>query len=423
MDTNLLLLVLGVVIVLSFFFNNIAKRTNIPAVLMLMILGYGIGYFVPQNDTYTGFLQVTLSLLGTIGVILIVLEASLDLHLDRKKMPMILAALGLAASLLGISSWLITLPMVYLLGMGWLQAWLYSVPLAVMSSAIIIPSIGRLSKESKEFLTFEAAFSDIFGIILFYALAGAADPDHEGSVFLGSLGEIIITGILSLLITYGLVFLFKAIQGHVKLFFLIAVLLALYGAGKWFHLSPLLLILVFGLSLNNKSLFFPERIAFMIDDEIFKDIVRDFRVITLESSFLVRTFFFVVFGMSIELTPMLDPTVWIISGICLAAIYLTRVLGLKLIKRPTLMPELFVAPRGLITVLLFYSIPLNMEMENFNKGILVLTILFTSFVMTFGLIWDANKQAKTRKSEAANTAASSKLPPAAVAVSPESDLE
>jgi len=168
----------------------------------------------------------------------------------------------------------------------------------------------------------------------------------------------------------------------------------LYGGMKYLHYSPLLLILIFGLGLNNKDLFFQGRLAYLIHDETFDGIVKDFRFITLESAFVVRTFFFVVFGMSIELAPLADIWVWIITAIAVVAIYGTRFAGLKIAGRQV-KPEIFIAPRGLITVLLFYGMPSSMISEEFNTGILVLTILATSFVMSYGLIMNGRNKGET----------------------------
>lgn len=281
-----------------------------------------------------------------------------------------------------------------------------------MSSAIIIPSIGSLSDESKEFLTFEASFSDILGIILFYALAGAAGASEEDSfVVLGSVGDVGITIVLSFILTYVLIIAFQSVKGHVKLFFLIAILLALYGGMKYLHYSPLLLILIFGLGLNNKELFFQGRLAYLIHDETFDEIVKEFRFITLESAFVVRTFFFVVFGMSIELAPLTDVWVWIITGIAVVAVYGTRFVGLKVAGRQ-INPEIYIAPRGLITVLLFYGMPANMISEEFNTGILVLTILATSFVMSFGLIMNGRKGSASLQGETEQAAGTIEAAPA-----------
>ncbi|MEM9987118.1 MAG: hypothetical protein AAF804_18650, partial [Bacteroidota bacterium] len=72
---------------------------------------------------------------------------------------------------------------------------------------------------------------------------------------------------------------------------------------------------------------------------------------------------------------------------------------------------IYVAPRGLITVLLFYAIPDTAASEKFQPGIVLLTILISSLVMTYGLIREqkiaqaekaAKKAAAARRRETGN---------------------
>lgn len=60
-------------------------------------------------------------------------------------------------------------------------------------------------------------------------------------------------------------------------------------------------------------------------------------------------------------------------------------------------PQLFIAPRGLITVLLFYAIPAEAQVAGFEMGILLYIIISTSLVMTWGMI--KNKEGKVQESE------------------------
>ena len=46
---------------------------------------------------------------------------------------------------------------------------LFTIPLSVLSSAIIIPSLEGLSEYKKEFMIYESTFSDILGIVAFLA--------------------------------------------------------------------------------------------------------------------------------------------------------------------------------------------------------------------------------------------------------------
>ena len=55
------------------------------------------------------------------------------------------------------------------------------------------------------------------------------------------------------------------------------------------------------------------------------------------------------------------------------------------------MPQLFIAPRGLITVLLFYAIPAEAQIATFEPGILLFVIIGTSLIMTWAMIKDKKK--------------------------------
>ena len=59
----------------------------------------------------------------------------------------------------------------------------------------------------------------------------------------------------------------------------------------------------------------------------------------------------------------------------------------------SILPELFLAPRGLITVLLFFAIPSIFVQESFSSGILLYTILITGVIMTVGMIWKGDEPA------------------------------
>ena len=69
-----------------------------------------------------------------------------------------------------------------------------------------------------------------------------------------------------------------------------------------------------------------------------------------------------------------------------------------------IIPQLFIAPRGLITVLLFYAIPAEAQIATFEPGILLFVIIGTSLLMTAAMIYD-----KRRSSEATKIANSKKV--------------
>ena len=57
-------------------------------------------------------------------------------------------------------------------------------------------------------------------------------------------------------------------------------------------------------------------------------------------------------------------------------------------------PQVFIAPRGLITILLFYKIPEYLVTENFSQGILLFVIIGTSIIMTISLIMNKRRANK-----------------------------
>ena len=91
-----------------------------------------------------------------------------------------------------------------------------------------------------------------------------------------------------------------------------------------------------------------------VNEEKVKPIMHDFHILTLESAFVIRTFFFVIFGMFITINSILDPTVAIVSLGVIASLYIVRFVVLKAIVKHDITPQLYIAPRGLITILLFF---------------------------------------------------------------------
>ena len=55
------------------------------------------------------------------------------------------------------------------------------------------------------------------------------------------------------------------------------------------------------------------------------------------------------------------------------------------------MPQVAIAPRGLITVLLFYAIPEKLTVPDFEEGIILFIIISTSLIMTFAMISDKKR--------------------------------
>ncbi len=382
---------ISLTVILSYIFSVIAKKTNIPSVLLLILLGVGAKYGMEKLganfDTADTALKNILEILGTVGLIMIVLEAALDLELTKEKRPLIIKSFFVALVALIVSSFAIAYLLDYFIMQDFTTALVYAIPLSIMSSAIIIPSVVSLSESKKEFLIYESTFSDILGIMFFYFLKDNLGEGNstESIIFFISI-NILVTLVLSVVVSYLLVLLFQRLQSGAKLFLLISVLILLYAVGKTFHLSSLVIILIFGLVLNNHKVFFRGKLKEWIELNVFNSILKNFHTVTLESAFVVRTFFFVIFGLTLDLGTLWDAEVALISLSIVLSLYVVRLLCLKLFNVKSILPGLFVAPRGLITILLFFAIPIAYQTDDFNSGILLFTILTTSIIMTVALI-------------------------------------
>lgn len=249
MNYYLIIIALAVFVILSYVYTIIASRHKIPSVLLLILTGvitkvslefFGIS-FVPS--------QMYLNLFGTIGLILIVLEGSIDLSLNKESLPVIVRSFLVATGLLLFSSFSIAFIISYFLKVSFINAFLYSIPLSIISSAIVIPGVEGLDKNKKDFMVCESIFSDILGLILFNIAVMSADNASglAGHIVLSSLFTVIISFLISFLLVYALV----KIKSGVRLFPIIAVLILVYSIGKIMHLSTLIIVFVFGLTLRN----------------------------------------------------------------------------------------------------------------------------------------------------------------------------
>jgi len=385
-DSNGLVILGSLIIIISYLFNLVASRYSIPSVLLLIVLGVALKGLVSATGMETPDLTPILEVLGTIGLIMIVLEASLDLELEKEKRKAISRSFFTSLVTLLLSALLIGGIMTIYLKVNMTTGLLYAVPLSIMSSAIIIPSVSALSKDKREFMVYESTFSDILGIMLFYFLISSMEAESVGEMGLDVLLNLSLTVLVSVAASYLLIFLFQKIRTELKLFLLIAVLILLYGISKMFHLSSLLIILVFGLMLSNRKIFFPGKLRTFLNEGQMSSIFDNFKMITLESSFVVRTFFFVIFGFTIILTSLFNFEVWLVSILVLAVLYGVRFAWFRLVIRKNIYPDIWMAPRGLITILLFYSIPDNLAVAEFNEGILLLVILVSSICMAVSMI-------------------------------------
>jgi Kef-type K+ transport system membrane component KefB len=373
LDTYHILIVLCVVTIISYIFNIISDRLKVPSVILLIVCGmilkfvgdrYQLSFLVPRT---------VLELLGVIGLIMIVLEGALDLKITPDKKKLIFKSLLSAVSVLLITTIAIADILHFAFDIPFKQALPYAVAMGVISSAIAIPSVNNLSANKREFIIYESTFSDILGIMLFnYVISDKLLSLNTGFVFVWNL---ILICLISIICTVLILVLLKYLKGHIKVFLILSILILVYSLSKQWHLPSLFFILVFGLVLNNAEPFLKGWITGFLDPGKLNSVNRELKGMTAELAFLIRTFFFLLFGYSIDLSLIVSMPVVITGSIIILVILLIRYVFLRYISRTNVFPELFIAPRGLITVILFYSIPAQLTSDKFNEGVLSFVIL------------------------------------------------
>jgi cell volume regulation protein A len=301
-----LIIIFSATIIVSYFYNIYAKKSGIPAVLMLIVSGIIINFSLIASGIAKPNLFPILEVLGVVGLILIVLEAALDLELLKEKLGVIIKSLLVATIGLIATAYVSAEFLCYVFEMSIIEALLYTIPLSILSSAIILPSIDSLSEYKREFMIYESTFSDILGIIGFYSVVSFLGPNSKSEIYGEVFSNLIFTIIFSVIASYILIYIFQKLKGHNKLFLLISILLLLYAIGKMFHLSSLIIILIFGVILNNYKLFFKGGLIKLLDHNKVNSVLTEFKVITGESAFVIRTFFFIIFGWSISLSSMFN---------------------------------------------------------------------------------------------------------------------
>jgi NhaP-type Na+/H+ or K+/H+ antiporter len=189
-------------------------------------------------------------------------------------------------------------------------------------------------------------------------------------------------------------FMMGRMKHHVKFFLIISVVILIYAVGKSIHLPSLLIVMIFGLFLANYHQLtellarrFPSlKLLSSLEYKGMNDDLKQLHSLNAESAFLVRTFFFLVFGFSMHVSELLS---WhtIIPGLIIAGmIFLVRAVYFRFFAKSHFWPEVVISPRGLISILLFLSIPADLQVIPGITGILVVAILCTSLVMTYGLV-------------------------------------
>ena len=329
-------------VLLSYLFDVTAAYTKIPSIILLLLLGWLAQQATGSFNVHIPDMSDALPILGTIGLILIVLEGSLELELNKSKFSLIKKSFAVAFFPMLALGFLLAAVVHFAFDIDFRIALANVVPLAVISSSIAIPSSKNLSSFNKEFVTYESSLSDILGVIFFNFVA--LNSNFDILSFGGFFVDIIIIIIISFLATLLLSYLLSRIEHDIKFVPIVLLVIVIYEVSKIFNLPSLVFI-------NTKEL---------LD---------------------VNSIFW-----SLGIT---------------AAIFIIRGLMLKISGLPV-KPLIFVAPRGLINILLFLSLPVALSIPLISNSLVSQVMILTSLIMMFGLMATGKKESTVKKAEVAS---------------------
>lgn len=381
--SNAIIISLCLLLLISYMFDVSSPKTKIPSVILLLIVGWAVRQAADFFGISIPNLSPILPIIGTVGLILIVFEGALDLELNRSKKKLIISSISMSLIPMLVLSIGIGLAFDAIFGVDFRRGLLNAVPFAVISSAIAISSAKNLLPKDREFVIYESTFSDIFAVVLFNFIIRNEVIDGNSFVVFG--WQLILILVITVIATLGLSLLMSKIRHRVKFVPIILLIILIYAIAKEYHLPALIFIFILGLFIGNLDKFKRFRFVDKLQPEIMVKEVVKLNDITTEITFSIRSLFFILFGYLINTHELLNAKTFIIATGILIGIIVLRIIGLK-IARQNLNPLLYVAPRGLITILLFITIPDTERISMVNNSLVIQVIVLTALFMMVGLM-------------------------------------
>jgi cell volume regulation protein A len=319
------ILIIGLMLFFAHFLSMQFSKTNIPDVLVLMLIGIVIGPLLgivtPDDFGKIG------SLIATIALVLILFEGGTTLNLD-----VLGKSLG-TTGLLAMVSFILTAAIIaavghYTLRLELLPAIMLGVTLGNTSSSVVIPMVNSLKMSNKPgtVLVLESALTDVLSIVGVFALL---QIHTEGGVVPGRLlgtvlASLIFAAVIGLLGGIG----WLMVLGKVRNFpntisSTLAYVFIVYGLTEMLGYSGAIAALALGVSLTNFQKFHLYRIPY-IDKSIVPLNEIDLAFYR-EAVFLLKTYFFVYLGISIHFS---DVALAVAAISMVSMVYLMR-LGLS----------------------------------------------------------------------------------------------
>lgn len=382
--TFTIIIIICVLLLLAYVFDITSRFTRIPSVILLLLTGFALSHGLKVVSYQPPDMSSILPILGTIGLILIVLEGSLEVELNRSKLSVIRKSFFVAFFPMIILSVLLAFFFQYISGANFRDCLSNAIPFSVISSAVAISSAKSLQKYFRDFVTYESSLSDIIGVLFFNLIV------RNEVLNVHSIGwfilQVLMIALISFIATLGLSWLLSKITHSIKFAPVLLLAILIYALAEIYHLPALIFILLFGLFLGNlDEISHVKWISKLKPVQLNKEI-HQLKLMLTEATFLVRSLFFLLFGFMMKTEDILNVQTLSWAGIIVAIILLVRAIQLKISSLPVL-PLLFMAPRGLINILLFLTVSVNVNIPQINSSLMIQVIVLTALVMMAGFLF------------------------------------
>ena len=384
MEIFFVFLLLGLILFIGYISEIIFQRTDIPDVLLLMLVGVLIGSVFKLADPSK--LEFFTPYFTVFALIYILFEGALHLNIVKiikdvpKSIKVTVIAFSLSSIVVAFASWVIT--QFTIAPLSFSGALLLGFIVGGSTSIVIIPILSKISltQETKDILILESAFNDVLCIVAAVTLIEIMiSGEFSLAIMLNKLlSSFAIGALIGSILGITWIFVLKKLEGvSVTYMITIAMLLIVFGIAEYLESNGAIAALVFGLVIGNSK-----KIISSINETL---IDKSARAFYSQISFFIKTFFFVYIGVLVDFSQHL----YLLIGVGLTLIiYLIRPFAIFLGLWPhqynyTIKDKAFLesmTPKGIAAAVLA-QLPITLGLKGF-EGLtnIVISIIFTSIL-------------------------------------------
>lgn len=391
-EVALAIALVGILIFAAHLFEAAFRKTRIPDVLLLVIIGLLLGPLLGiATPTNFGTIGPAFT---TITFIFILFEAGIGIKLstlrDTYKETLVLSVASFVVTIVAVGT-----AAYFLTDLGIIRSLILGTVVGGFSSAIVIPMLGQMKilENSRTVLLLESSLNDVFVVIGTLSLMEIARVGDLTTFDVGqTLGKILASFTLATMIgmisAIGWSFLLNRVRSlQNSIFTTAAFVFVVFGLTEWLGYSGAIASLAFGITLGNVGALNVAWLQNRINANASELTVTE-KAFFAEMVFILKTLFFVYMGISLQLA---DWRLMLVGLALTVIIYIVRlpVVKFSLQKTTPLMDASIIAiliPRGLAAAVIA-SIPFQQGIsggeiiQNTAYAIILASILMTSLLV------------------------------------------